>query len=444
MCDREHTPAQSTDGFADLALGERVLSVVGAMSFDQPTEVQQALIPVILSGDDAVVRARSGEGKTNAYILPMAERVKPGAGLQMIVLLPTGGIAARMQRNFQPYAEARTFHTSIDAGARRDEPHDQGIPDILLATPRRAAQHLASESDEYRAAVSLIVVDEYDAMLDMGEGDSIESVLNAVGENTQIIVISGELDDDVDQIAQRHLRSPQRICPPPGRAIAERTAHVCYHVTEQDPFDALVSFCKQIKPRLGLIYAENEDAEYELLDRLRRVRVECRGLNERGRPGGRRERGRGASAVIVISGAPPRQLSTMPFSHVLHYALPDDIDAYVGRLAQCDRLNRRGASVLFVPDPDHSLIQRIESLTGSDVTRMQPLAKPERTLERRDRGDSRYDNRRQEQRPPAQRTPPAIDDDARGNVAPKADTQSAGRKTLGGKHVPRGRRRRMW
>lgn len=444
MSENEQATTESQQGgFAALGLGESTLSVVSGMSFDEPTEVQKSLIPVILRGDDALVRARSGEGKTNAYILPMVERVKPDAGLQMVVLLPTGGIAARMQRNFERYAEHSGFQISIDAGSRRGEPVRNGSPDILLATPRRAARHFSEGPDEVREGVSLVVVDEIDAMLDMGEGESIESVLEAVGgESTQTVILSGELTDEIEQFAEQHLRSPQRICPPAGRTVAERTRHACYHVTEDDPFDALVSFCKQKKPRLGLVYAADEDAAYELLDRLRRVRVECRGLNERGRPG-RRDRGRRDSAVIVIAGEPPRQLSTMPFSHVLHYALPDDIDGYAARLAQCDRLNRRGASIIFVEQADHPLIEQIEALTGSSVEMLEPLVKPERSRDRGDRGgrrDSRSSGPRREHRAP----PPAQDDDSRGNVAPETDTQPAIRKTLGGRHKPRGRSRRMW
>lgn len=486
--DQAATAAQA-EAFGGLGLGERVLAQVATMSFDAPTEVQRRLIPAITGGRDALVRARSGEGKTNAYILPIVDRLRADAGLQALVVVPTRAIAMRMQRNFARYTDAMGLRAELERARdgrrpRRDHPPADsqpeapaaaepppGLPHVLLATPQHAREVLERNPAE-RADLSIVVIDELDAMLDMGGAEAVEQLLDAV-QGKQVVLIAGELGDDVRDVSARRQRDPVTIDPPPGEPVPQRVEHVCFRIDEEDPFDALVSFCKQKKPRLALVYAEDPPHADALLDRLARVRVEARALRERGR---RAPRGRGADSSVIVAVEPgTRQLSTMPFSHVLHFAPPSSAAAYQQRLEHCDRLNRRGQSILLL-ESDHPLVGEIEAALGLTVQWLDPLPRPEhargrgRSRDERGRrdgarsgrdgaaarsgrdgarggrgpgGDRRdgapsFERESRDQQPPAQAPGASPPDTPPGNATPKPP------KTLGSRFKPRGRTRRMW
>lgn len=461
MSEQPHaTDATQANPFSALGLTHEKLAQLADANFDAPTAVQLALVPAIVGGQDALVRARSGEGKTNAYILPLVDRTEPSDALEALVLLPTRGIAIRTLRNFRRYTDTTGVHAALEGGDRPDEPSDDRAAQILLATPARAAR-LLDEGDPPLTSIKRIVVDEVDAMLEMGAGDDLRTLLEQFKDQAQIVLIAGVITERVQELADTFQNEPTRIEPPPATPLAQRIHHACYHVTEDDPFDALVSFCKQKKPRLALVYAEDAEQVESLLDRLARVRVDARGLGTSGRRRQRRERGRTESAVIVVCEPATRQFSTMPLSHILHYARPADLDAYLARIDPCDRLHRRGTSVLFVDSPDDPLIGQISEYAGHPVDMLEPLPKPQR----RSRGGRSHDGLRDRNASGRSGTS-AREGSASSNPGENAghddqsdhdaatggeqgDTSSPAQtprkpKTLGGRFRPRSRSRRFW
>src|SRR6201992_2630871 len=87
-------PVQTTDKpFSELGLSETILRLVERIGFVHPTPIQAAVIPVALAGRDLVGLAETGSGKTDAFVLPLAERLTHGQGLRGLILSPTREIA---------------------------------------------------------------------------------------------------------------------------------------------------------------------------------------------------------------------------------------------------------------------------------------------------------------------------------------------------------------
>ena len=90
-------PTDATDGFAELDLPEPVLVALGELGYEEPTPIQRAAVPPLLSGSDLVGQAATGTGKTAAFALPILARLEgTGTAPEALVLVPTRELAMQV------------------------------------------------------------------------------------------------------------------------------------------------------------------------------------------------------------------------------------------------------------------------------------------------------------------------------------------------------------
>ncbi|MFQ5804877.1 MAG: DEAD/DEAH box helicase [Phycisphaerae bacterium] len=386
MSDTAHNVQDSTEsGFQDLGVEPDLIAALQRRKLSAPTEIQQHLIPAVLEGKDCLARASTGAGKTNAYLLPILQRLTPGDGLQALVIQPTRSLALQLERNLRRFAPERPLRTAVAVGGRRSHGQPDPLadaPDVLIATPRGAAE-LARRGRHDWSTLRIVVIDEADAILDDRGPEQLRQVHTAFEHEHQTILIAGDLDEQVRALADEVLRDPIEIDVAPGAPRAASATQAYFLVDPQEKFDALVSFCKQESPRLAIVLANSEQQARDLARRLQRMRISCRWIGTRHPPRWRDQRGRhpqrSRSEVIVASDPAPRRLSTIPASHLLHYELPDDLDIYLHRLRQTARLRKYGSVIAFVEPSQHALVERIERRIDKPLKKLATPQRPNRS-----------------------------------------------------------------
>jgi ATP-dependent RNA helicase DeaD len=390
MSDTSETTQTGTGGgFQALGLTPDLITALERLKLDAPTEIQRQMIPVVLDGRDCLARASTGTGKTNTYLLPILQTLTPGEGIQALVIQPTRAIALQFQRNLQRFAPERPLRTALVLGGRPnlDQPDPLAqSPDVLIAIPRGAAA-LARRKEQIWSALRLVVVDELDAILDERGPGQLKQLHAALAHEHQTVLLASSLDEPVRELAAEMLRDAVVIDAPVGPPRYASASQSYFAVDPDEKFDALLSFCKQELPKLAIVFTNTAEQARHVAHRLERARVSCRWIDERhGRP--QRERrvqhsGGTRSEVIVANDPPARRLSTVPASHLLHYEMPADIDAYVRRLEQSSRLRKHGHVIAFVQPAEQSLLAEIEQRIGKPLEKREPLEHPKR--QRRDK-----------------------------------------------------------
>ncbi len=397
MSDTPEDTQTSTDSdFAALGLEPDLISALERLKLDAPTAIQCQMIPAVLDGKDCLARASTGTGKTNTYLLPILQTVKPGEGIQAMVVQPTRALALQFQRNLQRFAPEKPLRTAVALGGRpsRDVPDPLSeSPDVLIAIPRGAGA-LTRRKDHDWSGLRLLVIDELDAILDERGTEQIKQLNAALTHEYQTILLSGSLDEPIRELAAELLRDPLEIDAPAGPPRYASASQSYFAVDPDEKFDALLSFCKQEQPKLAIVFTNTAEQAREVANRLERARVSCRWIGERGGPprrdsqeqrdgrGGRdQHRGRSDRArsnVIVVDDPAPRRISTIPASHLLHYEMPAEIDTYLHRLEQSSRLRRQGQVIAFVEPTEESLLAEIEQRVGKPLDKREPLDHPQR------------------------------------------------------------------
>ena len=173
-----HKHHELPTAFAELGIETPFLLALEKMGFTQPTEIQQRLIPLAMSGRDLLGQARTGTGKTAAFGLPLMQMAKVTEGLQGLVLVPTRELAVQVGAELQRLADTSELRVvPVYGGQRiRQQVHLLGRkPHFVVGTPGRVMDLLDRRILSFNS-IRFVVLDEVDRMLDIGFRDDIKRI----------------------------------------------------------------------------------------------------------------------------------------------------------------------------------------------------------------------------------------------------------------------------
>lgn len=204
--------------FRDLGLDFRILQAISKQDFKKPTIVQSNAIPLALNGHDIVARARTGSGKTAAYLLPIIhsilKRKKTSSTpfISALILVPTRELAEQVHKVTESFCMfCANDVRSINLTQKVSEAVIQSLladsPDIVVATPSKALTALRNPSVSLDRVTSL-VIDEADLVLSYGYEEDLQAVAKIIPKNIQTCLMSATLSDEVTKLNQLYCNNP--------------------------------------------------------------------------------------------------------------------------------------------------------------------------------------------------------------------------------------------
>ncbi|XP_010428771.1 PREDICTED: putative DEAD-box ATP-dependent RNA helicase 29 [Camelina sativa] len=204
-------------GFESLNLGPNVFNAIKKKGYKVPTPIQRKTMPLILSGVDVVAMARTGSGKTAAFLIPMLEKLKqhvPQGGVRALILSPTRDLAEQTLKFAKELGKFTDLRVSLLVGGDSMEEQFEELtkgPDVIIATPGRL-MHLLSEVDDMTLrTVEYVVFDEADSLFGMGFAEQLHQILTQLSENRQTLLFSATLPSALAEFAKAGLREPQLV-----------------------------------------------------------------------------------------------------------------------------------------------------------------------------------------------------------------------------------------
>ncbi|KAF3964576.1 hypothetical protein ACB098_12G112100 [Castanea mollissima] len=204
-------------GFESLNLSPDVYRAIKRKGYKVPTPIQRKTMPIILSGSDVVAMARTGSGKTAAFLVPMLERLRqhvPQGGVRALILSPTRDLALQTLKFAQELGRFTDLRISLLVGGDSMESQFEELsqsPDIIIATPGRLMHHLSEVDDMSLRTVEYVVFDEADSLFGMGFAEQLHQILVQLSENRQTLLFSATLPSALAEFAKAGLRDPQLV-----------------------------------------------------------------------------------------------------------------------------------------------------------------------------------------------------------------------------------------
>ncbi|MEH3023504.1 MAG: DEAD/DEAH box helicase [Pseudomonas oryzihabitans] len=359
--------------FTELALHERLLKALDTLGFKTPTPVQAAAVGPALAGHDLRVTARTGSGKTAAFLLPLLDRLlkdpKPKSGARALILLPTRELAQQTAKEIERFGQFTFLKAGLVIGGEDFRVQAAGLrknPEILVATPGRLLEQRNAGNVDLKD-IELLVLDEADRMLDMGfSEDVLQIAVSCERAGRQTLLFSATSGGNgLRQVVEQVLREPQNL-------LLDRTGELNEAVVQQ----VILADETPHKERLLQWLLANETYRKAIVftntkvqaDRLT-GRLIAEGLKVFVLHGDKDTKDRklaverlqsGAVKVLIATDVAARGLDVDGLDLVINYDLPRSGDEYVHRIGRTGRAGEAGLAISFVTHGDWNLMSSIE------------------------------------------------------------------------------------
>lgn len=237
--------------FQTMNLSKPLLKAIYKKGYRIPTPIQRKTIPHVLEDQDVVAMARTGSGKTAAFLIPIIEKLKNhkfGSGARALIISPTRELA------LQTYKFARQFAVFTDLKCETilggDSMENQfgkihSNPDIIIATPGRLL-HLAVEMNLKFSNVEMIVFDEADRLFELGFKEQLNEILSRIPRRRQTLLFSATLPQTIVDFTKAGLVNPVLIRLDTEKTISENLKLIHLSCRNEDKLAALLYLLKTI------------------------------------------------------------------------------------------------------------------------------------------------------------------------------------------------------
>ncbi|HEX2092641.1 MAG TPA: DEAD/DEAH box helicase, partial [Longimicrobiaceae bacterium] len=364
----------STPSFADLGLSSEILSALDALGYEEPTPIQTEAIPVLLGGRDVIGRAATGTGKTAAFALPLVERIDPDVrAVQALVLAPTRELAVQVAEAVHRYGSRRGVSVLAVYGGQAIERQlrelKRGVQ-VVVGTPGRILDHIRRRTLGL-SSVRYVVLDEADEMLDMGFIEDIDAILEETPTERQTALFSATFPPRIAELAERHMRDPERITVRAPQLETPLVRQVAYVVARPYKLEALGRVLDLEAPTSAIVFCRTRNEVDELTEALtvRGYHPEALhgGLNQAQRDRVMKRFRDGSADLLIATDVAARGLDVEHVSHVVNYDIPQTPEVYVHRIGRTGRAGREGTAVTLVQPREQGLLRAIERLVKQRI-----------------------------------------------------------------------------
>ncbi|KAH0563048.1 ATP-dependent RNA helicase dbp10 [Trichoglossum hirsutum] len=203
-------------GFQAMGLNSKLLKAITRKGFSIPTPIQRKAIPLALDSRDVVGMARTGSGKTAAFVIPMIEKLKAHSakvGARALIMSPSRELAIQTLRVVKELGRGTDLRCVLLVGG--DSLEDQfgfmaANPDIIIATPGRFL-HLKVEMSLDLSSIRFVVFDEADRLFEMGFAVQLTEILHALPSTRQTLLFSATLPRSLVEFARAGLQEPSLV-----------------------------------------------------------------------------------------------------------------------------------------------------------------------------------------------------------------------------------------
>lgn len=201
----------------DLPINEKLIRALDLLGFTEATEVQAQAIPPALAGEDLMVSAKTGSGKTVAFLLPTLNKLlshdNPKSGTLALILLPTRELAIQTQKAFEQLTTFTHLKCGLIIGGEAFKHQVATLrknPEMLIATPGRLVEHIERGTVDFKD-LEFLILDEADRMLDMGFSEDMYTISSGCNESRQNLLFSATLQHKGIQRIGALLTEPKSI-----------------------------------------------------------------------------------------------------------------------------------------------------------------------------------------------------------------------------------------
>ncbi|MDD3174925.1 MAG: DEAD/DEAH box helicase [Candidatus Nanoarchaeia archaeon] len=346
--------------FIELGLNKEMLDHINKLGFEEPTDVQEKTIPLVLEGKDVIVGSATGSGKTIAFGAPILQNCHSKGGIQALILTPTRELAEQIQGVLRTISRLKV--NAIYGGVSINQQFKElERAEIVVGTPGRLLDHLERNTIDL-TNVKYLVLDEADRMLDMGFLDDVNKIIGRCPKQKQMLLFSATIPPEVAQISKKFMNSPTKITIS-NLVDPKKMNQVYYDIQSKLKFSLLVHLLQKEKTGLVMVFCNSRRYVDVVARNLNSLKIDALGIH-----GGLSQAQRTrvlqkfkspTPFVLVCTDVAARGLDIPSVSHVYNYDLPQDPKQYIHRIGRTARAGKSGEIINLLSQKDYEYFSNV-------------------------------------------------------------------------------------
>jgi ATP-dependent RNA helicase DeaD len=359
--------------FKELVDREDVLRAIKDLDWEEPTPVQEQVIPLARRGEDMMAQAQTGTGKTGAFAIPIIEKLERSRQIQCLVLAPTRELAVQVSEDFGDLAKhAQVRSVAIYGGQSINvqvERLRKGV-EIVVGTPGRLMDLMRRGNLSFEK-VRFVVLDEADRMLYMGFVDDVEWILQRVPGQRQTMLFSATLPSEIRELAHKYMKDPKEVIVSHDTLTVPQAEQVYFNVGRRNKLWAVCRILDTEKPSLAIVFCSTKRMVDTLAHKLRAYGYQADAIHGDMSQAARdrvmsKVKG-GKLKILIATDVAARGLDIEDVSHVINYDIPENPEDYVHRIGRTARAGKQGKAITFVSGDEQHLVRAIENFGRTKI-----------------------------------------------------------------------------
>lgn len=352
--------------FNDFGLDSDILESIKKLGYENPSEVQEKVIPLILKNKDIIIKSETGSGKTAAFAIPICQKIELEEKLpQVMVLTPTRELALQTMEDFSNIGKFKRINCTAVFGKEpitvqirklRQRVH------VVVGTPGRIMDHIKRNTLNLKK-IRYLVIDEADEMLDMGFIDQVKLIINALPKNRLTLLFSATIPEEMLELFNKYMDNPINIDIKSKNSAVTRIRQLYYEVEAPEKFDLLNKIIYTEKPDSVMIFCRTKKNVDDLVLQMKDKGYPCDGLHggmlQSKRIDVTKRFKRGEFIFLVCTDIAARGIDVENITHIINYDIPMEKESYIHRIGRTGRAGNRGIAITFVTPKEYRFLEKI-------------------------------------------------------------------------------------
>lgn len=357
--DHQNTITEPQDALPPVALGdlsEVLIAAVRRAGWTELTPVQSRSIPYLRARRDLMVQARTGSGKTGAFVLPILERIDTQKrACQALVLVPTRELAQQVSADAKILAGGSGMRVVSVYGGASYKPQIEGFEKgahLVVGTPGRTLDHLVKRNLSLDKLQTLIL-DEADRMLSMGFYPDMVRIQDQLPDRrVHTCMFSATIPPQVMSLARRFMQDPGFLSLSRDHVHVEDTEHVYYLIPGLDKDRSLVRIIEMENPYQTIIFCNTRSRVNYVAAVLQRFGYNAdqlsSDLTQKVRDKVLQRLRDGNLRFLVATDVAARGIDIPALTHVIQFEPPEELEAYIHRAGRTGRAGSSGTAIMLI------------------------------------------------------------------------------------------------
>lgn len=340
--------------FSDMHLQLPLAKNLSGRGFDHPTAIQDQTFEAILEGRDILGIANTGTGKTAAFLMPIIQQLLSGKEFQSLVVVPTRELAQQVQKEFFLLTKGTKLFSSCFIGGTTISADYKLLKKknhVIIGTPGRLLD-LVERKALPLEKTSVLILDEFDRMLDMGFVNDVKRITKAMQHRKQTLLFSATEDGSQKSLVADILNKPVKVKVSTGHSISSDVSQEAIRVQGKDKTQLLIDMIMQQELKKVLVFAETKRQVNQLEKKLSQARI-ATGLIHGNKSQNQRTQAlnsfrKNKIKVLVATDVAARGIDVADITHVINFQVPQTLDSYIHRIGRTGRAGKKGTAITFI------------------------------------------------------------------------------------------------